>query len=90
MKQSAAAALIVLAGVAQASLPPAELPAAATTSLARSLAASKAYRTHVWRDTAPLNPDGTLNGYVEISCGDRRIYLRAACAGFVFVWTVPL
>jgi inorganic pyrophosphatase len=26
----------------------------------------------VWRDTAPLNADGTVNGYVEIAKGDRR------------------
>ena len=72
MKPYAAASLIAWAGIAQASLPPPELPAPATTSLARSLAASKAHRTHVWRDTPPLNPDGTLNGYVEIARGDRR------------------
>lgn len=67
-----AAALIAFGGIAQASPPPAELPASATASLARSLAASQAHRTHVWRDTAPFNADGTLNGYIEIARGDRR------------------
>ena len=27
---------------------------------------------HVWRDEAPTNADGTVNGYIEISRGDRR------------------
>jgi len=62
--------LAVLPALAQA--PASELPAAATTQLARSLAASKAHAQHVWRDTPPLNNDGTVNGYVEIARGDRR------------------
>ena len=37
-----------------------------------SLDASKAHASHVWRDTPPLNDDGTVNGYVEITRGDRR------------------
>jgi inorganic pyrophosphatase len=52
--------------------PPVELPAMATTKLAESLEASKAHRSSVWRDTPPMNPDGTVNGYIEISRGDRR------------------
>ena len=52
--------------------PPNELPASATTQLARSLADSTAHATHLWRDTPPLNQDGTVNAYVEISRGDRR------------------
>jgi inorganic pyrophosphatase len=68
----AMAALIGAIAVGQAALPPPELPAAATAALARSVAASKAHRTHVWRDTPPLNADGTLNGYIEIARGDRR------------------
>jgi len=51
---------------------PNELPAAAVTQLARSLAGAKAHAHHLWRDTPPLNDDGTVNGYVEISRGDRR------------------
>ncbi len=51
---------------------PRELPAAATTQLARSLAASEAHAKHVWRDTPPLNDDGTVNAYIEIARGDRR------------------
>jgi inorganic pyrophosphatase len=49
-----------------------ELPAVATTQLARSLDEARAYSRHLWRDTPPLNDDGTVNGYVEISRGDRR------------------
>jgi inorganic pyrophosphatase len=49
-----------------------ELPAAAVSQLARNLAASKPHATHVWRDTPPLNADGTVNAYIEISRGDRR------------------
>jgi inorganic pyrophosphatase len=49
-----------------------ELPAAAVSQLARSLAASKPHATHVWRDRPPLNADGTVNAYIEISRGDRR------------------
>ena len=30
------------------------------------------HATHVWRDTPPMNADGTVNGYVEIARGDRR------------------
>jgi inorganic pyrophosphatase len=49
-----------------------ELPAVATTQLTRSLTEAKTYPKHVWRDTPPINDDGTVNGYVEISRGDRR------------------
>jgi inorganic pyrophosphatase len=56
----------------QANAPPAELPATAAQQLAKSLAAAKPHLKHIWRDTAPLNPDGTVNGYIEISRGDRR------------------
>lgn len=58
---------------AQQFVPPStELPPIATTQLARSLEASKAHVRHVWRDTPPLNDDGTVNVYIEISQGDRR------------------
>jgi inorganic pyrophosphatase len=56
----------------EANAPPAELPATATQQLARSLAAAKPHLKHIWRDTAPQNADGTVNGYIEISRGDRR------------------
>jgi inorganic pyrophosphatase len=49
-----------------------ELPAFATTQLARSLDEARAYARNPWRDTPPMNDDGTVNGYVEISRGDRR------------------
>jgi inorganic pyrophosphatase len=52
--------------------PPRELPAEASAALAKSLKASKAHARHVWRDTAPMNADGTVNGYIEIPRGDRR------------------
>ena len=49
-----------------------QLPASAVTRLALSLGASKAHAQHVWRDTPPVNSDGTVNAYVEIPRGDRR------------------
>lgn len=49
-----------------------ELPAFAATKLATSLSESKPIAKHVWRDTPPLNDDGTVNGYVEIARGDRH------------------
>ena len=70
-----AVALAAVAGVQSAQLPrmpPYELPAAAVQRLADGLAGSRAHKSHVWRDTAPLNPDGTVNGYVEIPLGERR------------------
>jgi inorganic pyrophosphatase len=48
------------------------LPAAAVASLATSLERSEKHTRHVWRDTAPLNADGTVNAYIEIARGDRR------------------
>ena len=32
----------------------------------------ESHARHIWRDTPPLNDDGTVNGYVEIARGDRR------------------
>jgi inorganic pyrophosphatase len=52
--------------------PPDALPASAAAQLTKSLHAAAGQTNHFWRDTAPLNSDGTLNGYVEISRGDRR------------------
>jgi inorganic pyrophosphatase len=53
-------------------LPPHELPAAAVQRLAGGLADTRAHTAHVWRDTSPTNPDGTVNAYVEIPLGERR------------------
>ena len=52
--------------------PPAVLPEAAVVQLAASLKHSQSHTNHIWRDTVPLNADGTINAYVEISRGDRR------------------
>jgi inorganic pyrophosphatase len=66
------AALLLAAAVAWPGPPPLILPAAATTQLVRSLDASTPHRSHVWRDTVPLNADGTVNAYIEIPRGERR------------------
>jgi inorganic pyrophosphatase len=66
------AALLLAAAVAWPGPPPPILPAAATTQLVRSLEASTPHRSHVWRDTVPLNADGTVNAYIEIPRGERR------------------
>ena len=42
---------------------PPTLPLQATAQLDQSLAAAAKHQTHVWRDTAPINADGTLNGH---------------------------
>ena len=52
--------------------PPTSLPAPATAQLVQSLAAAKSRATHLWRDTLPLNADGTVNGYIEIPRGERK------------------
>jgi inorganic pyrophosphatase len=49
-------------------LPPAS--PALQAKVATSLAAARPFDRHVWRDTTPVNSDGSLNGYVEISRGD--------------------
>jgi inorganic pyrophosphatase len=68
--------LIVLlpwsAGSQSVTRPPGVLPASAASALAASLQAAAAHPRHVWRDTAPTNPDGTVNAYIEIARGDRR------------------
>src|SRR6185436_16220226 len=51
---------------------PATLPVQATNALSSSLTAAMRHASHVWRDTPPLNADGTVNGYVEIARGDRH------------------
>jgi inorganic pyrophosphatase len=52
--------------------PPDVLPAPATAALTASLKVAATHATHVWRDTPPTNPDGTVNAYIEIARGDRR------------------
>jgi inorganic pyrophosphatase len=69
----AMAALLPLVVVAQSPVAiPNELPAVAMTQLTRSLTEARAHPRSPWRDTPPINADGTVNGYVEISRGDRR------------------
>ena len=66
-------ATMVSAAAAQGDLrAPATLPTLGTSQLAKSLEAARTHATHLWRDTPPLNADGTVNGYVEIARGDRR------------------
>ena len=72
MFRVAVPALAAAVLAAPQSSPPVELPAVATARLVDSLEASKPHVTHVWRDTPPINQDGTINGYVEITRGDRR------------------
>lgn len=51
---------------------PSTLPAAAVKTLAASLDAARSHQNHQWRDTPPVNSDGTVNAYIEIARGDRR------------------
>jgi inorganic pyrophosphatase len=63
------------AGLAAAQPPssaPRVLPPVATTQLGRSLSAAAAHQRHVWRDTPPINDDGTINAYIEVARGDRN------------------
>ena len=65
----------LLAGVLgppQAAPPLDVLPASGAAQLARSLDAAAGHSRHIWRDTAPVNADGTVNAYIEIGQGDRR------------------
>jgi inorganic pyrophosphatase len=43
-----------------------------SAKLAKSLEAAATHSRHLWRDTSYRNADGTVNGYIEISRGDRR------------------
>ena len=54
--------------------PPQVLPPEAVAQLEKSLEAASRHAQHVWRDTPPVNDDGTVNAYVEIPRGDRRKY----------------
>ena len=49
-------------------LPPA--PAGIKEKVVAYLAAAKPHAEHPWRDLAPLNADGTVNGYIEIPRGE--------------------
>ena len=67
--------VVVLSSVlaAQSPQPPLNvLPPLGTTQLSTSLDAATGHPRHIWRDTAPVNDDGTVNAYIEISRGDRR------------------
>lgn len=69
------ACIVILPSLVTAQAPaaaPSVLPAAATSELAKSLEAAAGHSTHLWRDTPPVNSDGTVNAYIEISRGDRR------------------
>lgn len=52
-------------------VPPAALPAAASTKLRASLKAAAAHKQHIWRDTPPFDLS-LLNGYIEIPLGSRQ------------------
>ena len=67
--------IVVLSSVlaAQSPQPPLNvLPPLGTTQLSTSLDATAGHPLHIWRDTVPVNNDGTVNAYIEISRGDRR------------------
>jgi inorganic pyrophosphatase len=66
------AVIVPLAINAQDAARPTVLPATAVNTLAASLKAAQRHKTHLWRDTVPINGDGTVNAYIEIARGDRR------------------
>ena len=67
--------LIIILALSQLfTSPPLVLPVAATAALRASLSAAAAHPTHVWRDTVPVNADGTINAFIEIPRGERRKY----------------
>jgi inorganic pyrophosphatase len=47
-----------------------ELAACASEALRDALVRASAQPHNTWRDIEPLSPDGTLNGYIEISRGE--------------------
>ena len=65
-------AIVVRAALPPTAAPPLTLPGTATRQLANSLELARPTTSHVWRDVRPLNPDGTVNAYVEIALGDLR------------------
>lgn len=63
--------LLLIAAIVQGSPAPGVLNPVATAKLQESLQAARAHKTHVWRDTPPM--DGALvNAYIEIPMGERR------------------
>jgi inorganic pyrophosphatase len=48
------------------------LPETAHKTLLASLSAAAGRAQHIWRDTPPVNADGSVNAYVEIARDDRR------------------
>jgi inorganic pyrophosphatase len=72
-RRGVAVALAIVPCVLSAHAPK-ELPPDARAQLARSLVAAASHAQHLWRDFPPVNPDGTVNGYIEIPRGDRRKY----------------
>ena len=73
IKLGALVVAVSVVGFSQGTPPvPETLPSAATAKLGASLDAAKPHAKHVWRDTPPINADGTINGYIEIARGDRR------------------
>jgi inorganic pyrophosphatase len=72
MKGTIVLVLVLAAHAPGATQPPDILPASAAAALHTSLQAAERHTRHVWRDTAPMNDDGTINAYVEIPRGDRR------------------
>jgi inorganic pyrophosphatase len=75
MRTRALIAMLTLGAAAQTlGTPPRTLPAGATEQLGRSLDASRQHASHVWRDTPPVNADGTINGYIEIPLNEHRKY----------------
>jgi inorganic pyrophosphatase len=76
MRAGPLVAALLLTAVAVAAQAPAfaprVLPPRATTILADSLRAAEPHPKQLWRDTLPLNADGTINAYLEIARGDRR------------------
>jgi inorganic pyrophosphatase len=64
---------VSVGGLMQGASPaPGTLPAAAAAKLTASLEAAKPHAKHLWRDTPPINADGSINGYIEIARGDLR------------------
>jgi inorganic pyrophosphatase len=74
LRHGVAVVLAIVPCVLIAQHVPKELTRAASSQLARSLAAAALHAQHLWRDSAPTNPDGTVNGYIEIPLGERRKY----------------
>jgi inorganic pyrophosphatase len=66
------AILLSIGPGAQSEPAPRTLPEPAARKLSDSLKQAAAFDRHVWRDTPPVNGDGTINAYVEIPLGDRE------------------